>query len=111
MLQRPYRSSAQAASIACRLHSPEYRRAAHDIYCAMFIHGYSSVTGYPVDPGTGLALVLFVVFIYAFDEQFERSRRAGAMPDYQTIFDTPQVAEIWTALAAYLRNYGKDTVI
>jgi hypothetical protein len=108
---KPFRSTAQAQLIKPRLDNLEYQRAAHDMYCEMFLEGYEESTSLPVSRATGFALVLFTVFIFLFDREFERSRRAGKSPDYLTIIDTPQVAEAWAALAQYLHMFGCDQEI
>jgi hypothetical protein len=109
VIRKPFRTAPAASTV--RLDNPEYRRATHDIYCAMFLRGYRRVTGYPVDPATGLVLVLFAVFIYTFDHQFERARRAGATADFQSILDRPSVAEVWAALAGYLHAHRRGRTI
>jgi hypothetical protein len=111
MTAKPFRSTAESQLVSARLHNPEYRRAAHDIYCEMFLEGYQETTSLPVSQTTGFALVLFTVFIFTFDREFERSRRLGEPPDYLTIIDTPSVAEAWEALAQYLKMFGRDDEI
>lgn len=78
------------------------------MYCEMFLDGYRQVTSYSVSSETGLVLVLFMVFIFTFDQEFERARRLGDPPGYQAVIDMPRVAEIWNALADYLRAFGRD---
>jgi hypothetical protein len=105
---KPFRSTAEAQHIGNRLENREYRRAAHDMYCEMFLDGYRETTSLRVSRATGLALVLFMIFIFTFDQEFERSRRLGDPPDYLAILDTPRVAEVWGALAQYLHAFGRD---
>ncbi|MGW5151868.1 hypothetical protein [Rhodococcus koreensis] len=108
---KPFRSTPQARNATDQLQSAEFRRTAHDMYCEMFLDGYRQATSYRVSRDTGLALVLFMVFIFTFDQEFEHARRLGDPPGYQSVIDTPRVAEIWTALADYLRAFGRDEEI
>lgn len=111
MTVKPFRSTAEAQLVRARLHNQEYRRVAHDIYCEMFLEGYQEATSLKVSRATGFALVLFTVFIFSFDREFERCRRLGEPPDYLTIIDRPGVAEAWEALAQYLKMFGRDDEI
>jgi len=111
IVSKPFRSSAQAREAAADLRSTEFRRPAHDMYCEMFLNGYRQATASPVDRSTGLALVLFMVFIFTFDQEFERARKLGAPPDYQALIDAPRVADVWNALRGYLRAFGRDQEI
>jgi hypothetical protein len=111
LVLKPFRSTAEARAITARLQSPEFRRAAHDMYCEMFLDGYREATSFRVSRATGLALVLFMVFIFTFDQEFERRRRLGDPPGYQAIIDTPRVAEVWHVLAEYVRAFGRDDEI
>ncbi|MFJ8713828.1 hypothetical protein ACIRD9_11670 [Streptomyces violaceus] len=93
------------------LRSPELRRAAHDMYCEMFLKGYRQSTSLPVERSTGFALVLYVVFISTFDVEFERARQQRDLLDYPSVLGTPPVAELWTALTEYLRAFRRDDEI
>lgn len=110
-LGRPYRLSRSAKQATRHLNDPESRRLAHDIYCTMLLRGYRRLTGYPVNGATGLVAVLFAIFIYTFDQQFERQRRNGTLSGYEAIIYSPPVSAIWTALAGYLRAYGRDEAV
>src|SRR5258708_5214980 len=107
MSVRPLRSAPQARLVSAEFDNWQYRRIAHDIYCEMFIQGYQQITALPVSADTGLALVLFVVFIFTFDQEFERRCLKGITIDYPVILDTSQVAEAWSALARYLDAFGR----
>ncbi|WP_433684719.1 hypothetical protein [Nocardia sp. CA-119907] len=106
--RKPYRRSAQARCSTAELDHPEFRRVVHDVYCAMFLRGYRESTGLRVDPATGLATVLFAVFMYVFDDEFERRHRRGEATDADTILNSPSVAMIWNALGSYLDTTGRD---
>ncbi|WP_433684715.1 hypothetical protein [Nocardia sp. CA-119907] len=77
----------------------------------MFLDGYRQVTSYPVSSDTGLALALFMVFIFTFDQEFERARHRGDSHTYQELTETARVSEIWMAMEAYLREFDRDEVI
>lgn len=112
MSTRPLRAAPLAQRFAADFDNWQYRRIAHDIYCEMFIQGYQQITELPVSADTGLALVLFVVFIFTFDQEFERRCRIGSTIDYPDILDTPVVAQAWHALARYLDVFGcADTIL
>jgi hypothetical protein len=108
LIIKPFRSTPEAELLGARLKNPEYRRAAHDMYCEMFLDGYRETTSLRVSRATGLAVVLFMILIFTFDQEFERSRRLGKPPDYQAILNSPGVAEVWGALAQYLQAFGRD---
>ncbi len=84
-IRKSFRSSASARSSTAELEQPEFARSVHDLYCAMFLRGYRQSTGYPVDRSTGLLAVLYVVFIYLFDDEFEVRRRLGESTDAESI--------------------------
>jgi hypothetical protein len=105
---KPFRSTPQAQLIEARLVSREYRRAAHDMYCEMFLDGYQEATSLSVSRATGLAVVLFMVFIFTFDHEFEKRARLGKPPGYLSIIKSPPVAEVWAALSHYLSAFGRD---
>jgi hypothetical protein len=108
MTRKPFRSSPQARRATAGLQSAEFRRSAHDIYCDMLLTGYQRATCAPVARSTGLALVLFMVFIFTFDQEFERAGQLGRPPDYPDLIDLPRVAPIWSALREYLRAFGRE---
>jgi hypothetical protein len=105
-IRKSFRSTPQAHASTADLAHPEFRRVVHDVYCDMFLRGYRQSTGYPVDRSTGLVVVLFAVFMYVFDDEFEVRRRRDAVTDVEPIVESPGVAEIWDTLGAYLRAMG-----
>ncbi|MGW5151864.1 hypothetical protein [Rhodococcus koreensis] len=109
--RKPFRTNPQARSSTTELDHPEFQRVVHDVYCAMFLRGYRESTGYRVDRATGLAAVLFAVFMYVFDDEFERRRRRGEATEVTAIIDSPSVAVIWKALNIYLNATGRDGAI
>ena len=111
IVSKPFRSSTQARLATTDLRSAEFRRPAHDMYCEMFLNGYRQATSYTVDRSTGLALVLFMVFIFEFDEEFERTKQLGDPPDYLALIDAPPVTGVWNALCDYLHAFGRDQEI
>jgi hypothetical protein len=110
-VRKSFRSTPQAHASTAGLTHPEFCRAVHDVYCDMFLHGYRQSTGYRVDRSTGLAVVLFAVLMYVFDDEFEkrRERHAGLAAD--AIIESPGVAEIWDALGTYLDAMGRGEEI
>jgi len=108
---KPFRSTPQAKIISAGFDNWQYRRAAHDMYCEMLIQGYQQVTSMPVSPDAGLAVVLFVVFIFTFDQEFERRSQSGKMLGYPIILATPAVSRAWQALTLYLEQFGRSESI
>jgi hypothetical protein len=107
LLRKPFRSSPEARASTAHLTSPEFHRVVHDLYCDMFLRGYRRVTGFPVEHSTGLVLVLFAVFIYAFDDEFEKRRLRGDGTEVEQILAAPAVLEVWEAIGAFLRATGR----
>jgi hypothetical protein len=110
-VRKRFRATPQARLSTAALRHPEFHRVVHDVYCAMFLRGYRQSTGYRVDCSTGLVVVLFAVFMYVFDDEFEARRRRGASTDVEAIIEAPGVADIWATLGAYLRATGRDDEI
>jgi hypothetical protein len=110
-VRKSFRSTPQAHASTAGLAHPEFRRVVHDVYCDMFLRGYRQSTGYHVDRSTGLAVVLFAVFMYVFDDEFEERRRCDANTDLEAIIESPDVGEIWDTIRAYLRAMGRSDEI
>jgi hypothetical protein len=108
---KPFRRTPQARSATARISSAEFERAAHDMYCEMLLNGYRRATSTPAADSTGLAIVLFMVFVFTFDQEFERARQVGDPTDHPTLLGLPRVAEIWSALREYLRIFGRDEAV
>lgn len=107
--RKPFRATPYARSTTTSLTNKEFDRVVHDLYCDMFLRGYRQATGYPADRATGLVLVLFAVFIYAFDDEFEERRRRGDhATDTESILAAPGVAEVWQTLGNYLQAAGRS---
>jgi hypothetical protein len=77
----------------------------------MFLRGYREATRRRVDRMTGLAVVLFAVFMYVFDDEFERRRRIGVETGIREIVQSSGVNAIWQALGNYLHATGRDDAI
>lgn len=107
-IRKPFRATPQARTSTAAMTNPEFRRVVHDLYCDMFLHGYRESTGCRADRATGLVLVLFAVFIYAFDDEFEERRRCGGTTGTDEIIAAPGVAEVWRTLGGYLEATGRD---
>jgi len=107
-LRKSFRSSPAARASTAELDQPEFGRLVHDLYCGMFLRGYRQSSGYPVDRATGLLTVLFTVFIYSFDDEFEVRRRRGDSTDGDVILAASGVADIWGTIGAYLDATGRD---
>lgn len=110
-IRKSFRKSGSARSSTIELYQPEFARFVHDLYCAMFLRGYRQSTGYPVDRSTGLLAVLYVVFIYLFDDEFEVRRRRGESTDAETIIAADGVHQVWDVIGGYLRATGRDDEI
>jgi hypothetical protein len=110
-VRKPFRSTPHGVAAIAAVSNPEFHRVVHDLYCDMFLRGYRQSTGYRIDRSTGLALVLFAIFIYAFDDEFEDRRRYGNNTDVEPVINSPCVAEIWQTIGAYLRATGHSDEI
>jgi len=110
-LRKRFRATPPARSSTASLTHPEFNRVVHDVYCAMFLRGYREATGYRVDRTTGLAVVLFAVFMYVFDDEFEHRRRSGIDTGISEILQSTGVAAIWQAMGDYLHATGRDDTI
>lgn len=105
--RRRFRATPRARTVLADVDHPELKRVVHDVYCAMFVRGYEARTGRATDPMTGLAVVLFTVFMYVFDDEFEaRQREPGVVLDVHAIMTGTGVAEVWDALARYCEASG-----
>ena len=110
-VRKPFRSGRAAQGVTTQVTDPELSRVVHDLYCDMFLRGYRQVTRHVVHPATGLALVLFTVFIYAFDDEFEVRRRQHAATELSRILESPAVKEVWDALGRYLENLDRTDAV
>jgi hypothetical protein len=110
-IRKSFRVSQAARSSTAELANPEFDRVVHDIYCSMFVRGYRQVTGYSPDLGTGLAIVLFTVFIYTFDDEFEKRMESAADTSVESIIAAPEVAAVWQALGSYLAATGRNDAV
>jgi hypothetical protein len=107
-IRKSFRTSQVARSSTAKLVNPEFDRVVHDIYCSMFVRGYRQVTGHSVDRATGLAIVLFTVFIYTFDDEFEKRIESAADTSAEAIINAPEVAAFWQAMGSYLSATGRS---
>lgn len=110
-IRKRFRTAPAVHLSTVTLADPEFRRVVHDIYSAMFLRGYRQITGYPVNRATGLVMVLFAVFVYAFDDEFERRRARGDSTEAAEIIAARPVDEVWQALGAYLRATEHDDAV
>jgi hypothetical protein len=106
-IRKSFRASAAARSSTAELVNPEFNRVVHDIYCSMFARGYRQATGYSVDQATGLVIVLFTIFMYAFDDEFEKRIESAADTSAEAIIKAPEVTAIWNAIGSYLSATGR----
>jgi len=110
-IRKRFRTTPAARAGTTALRDPEFARVVHDIYSAMFLRGYQQVTGCRVDRDTGLVAVLFAVFVYAFDDEFERRRANGTASTVDEIIATPAVDEVWQTMGTFLRAAGRDDAV
>jgi hypothetical protein len=103
------RQAPAARSVTEKTSSRELRRAAHDIYCEMLLNGYRDCTGLPVVPDTGLALVLFMAFMFVFDLEFENCRHSPRAQHFDAVRQSPQVEALWLAYVTYCRSLPRGS--
>ena len=81
-IRHSFRQPPEARAALAPVTHPELNRVVHDVYCDMFLRGYTEATGLATHRLTGLAVVLFAAFMYVFDDEFEmRLGEPGAATD------------------------------
>jgi hypothetical protein len=104
VVMRRFRRTQVARSATEGVSSPELQRSAHDIYCEMLLNGYRDSTGLSVSPDTGLALVLFMIYMFVFDQEFENRRYHPGAERFDAVRQPPYVDAIWRAYVGYCRS-------
>jgi hypothetical protein len=107
-LRRRFRQPPEAGAALSGADHPELSRVVHDVYCDMFLRGYTQAVGMPTDRLTGLAVALFAAFMYVFDDEFEaRLDEPGAATDVHSVMTGAGVAQVWGALERYCSAVGR----
>ena len=104
VVMRRFRRTSEARSATEGISSPELQRSAHDVYCAMLLNGYRDLTGLSVLPDTGLAMVLFMCFMFVFDQEFESRRKDPRVNRFDAVRRAPQVNAIWRGYVTYCNS-------
>ncbi|WP_270886570.1 hypothetical protein [Pedococcus sp. 5OH_020] len=93
------------SSIADRLWrectAEEIRTCTHDIYCDMMIRAYTGFTGLTVSPATGFAMTLFMIYIFTFDQEFERLRHRPESAEFEAVRGHRAVSDVWDGFVSY----------
>jgi hypothetical protein len=112
VVMRRFRRTWAARSTTKEISSPELQRRAHDVYTEMLLNGYRDFTGLTVLPNTGLAVVLFMSFMFVFDQEFESRREDPRANRFDEVRRAPQVDAIWQGYVTYchLLPRGSDAV-
>jgi hypothetical protein len=108
VVAQPYRGLAAGRNMRELLANPARRHqiAVYDAVLDLMLKGYAELAGTPLRPDTGRVAVMLTRVGFAFDDEYERRKRAEEPAEFADLLQSPQVQNRVLEWRGFMSDFG-----